>query len=191
MIQTLVRNWWLLALVGVLDAAMAVIYFVMQNTDQPITFHAWRGAVVMLGQLALAVGVCTIAAGLWRSASGKCWPLVVNGLTLGVLGLVTEMGVAGFRISFRTIALLVVLMAVSSGVLEWIADGWILRLAAIASVGFALVFMALGFRWIQIEPGSHVDLLWLGAYFGFSAACMLGLALRLHRLLLPGCEDRL
>jgi hypothetical protein len=187
MIQTLSRNWWLLALVGVLDAAMAAIYFVMQNTDQPITFQAWRGAVVVLGQLALAIGVCTIAAGLWRSAMGKCWLLVVNGLGLGALGLVTEMGVAGFRISFRTIALLIVLMAISSGILEWItgraiAGGWILRIGGAASVGFALAFLALGFRWIAVEPGSHSDLLWLGAYFGFSAICMLGLALRLQRL---------
>jgi hypothetical protein len=48
------------------------------------------------------------------------------------------------------------------------------------SFGFALAFLALGFRWIAIEPGSHADLLWLGSYFGFGAICMLGLALRLH-----------
>jgi hypothetical protein len=43
-----------------------------------------------------------------------------------------------------------------------------------------LAFFALGFRWIKLGPGSHADLLWLGSYFGFSAICMLWLALRLH-----------
>jgi hypothetical protein len=46
------------------------------------------------------------------------------------------------------------------------------------SLGFALAFVALGFGAIKIEPGSHTELLWLGAYFAFSAVCMLGFALR-------------
>jgi hypothetical protein len=36
--------------------------------------------------------------------------------------------------------------------------------------------LALGLRWIRVEPGSRSDLLWLGSYFGFSAICMLALA---------------
>jgi hypothetical protein len=55
----------------------------------------------------------------------------------------------------------------------------LLDLAGVSSFGFALVFLLLG-RWIKLGPGSHTDLLWLGLYFGFSAVCMLGLALRLH-----------
>jgi hypothetical protein len=42
-----------------------------------------------------------------------------------------------------------------------------------------LAFLALGFGRIKIEPGSH-RLLWLGSYFGFTAVCMLALALYLH-----------
>ena len=55
-------------------------------------------------------------------------------------------------------------------------------LAGVASVGFAVAFLALGLRWITVEPGSRSDLLWLGSYFGFSAICMLGLGLRLNSL---------
>jgi uncharacterized membrane protein HdeD (DUF308 family) len=190
LIQTLSKNWWLLALCGVLDAIISVIYLIMQDTDGPLTFHAWNGTIVFLGKLALAAGACTIAAGIWRSTKGKCWLLVLNGLALSALGLIC-IYLVRFRISFRTVALLIILMALSIGIFELItartlrrqrhvADGWFLGLAGVVSVGFALAFFALGFRWIKIEPGSHSDLLWLGSYFGFSAICMLGLALRLH-----------
>jgi uncharacterized membrane protein HdeD (DUF308 family) len=40
LIQTLAKNWWLLALCGVLDAIISVIYLIMQDTDGPLTFHA-------------------------------------------------------------------------------------------------------------------------------------------------------
>jgi uncharacterized membrane protein HdeD (DUF308 family) len=192
MIQTLTKNWRLLALCGVLEAIISAIYFIMQDADGPLTFQARNGAVLFLGQLALAAGACTIAAGLWRSTKGKCWLLVLNGLALGALGLIFYK-LTHYRISFLTVALLIVLMAMSMGIHELVtartlrrrrhfADGWFLALAGVASVGFALAFFALGFRWMKIEPGSHSDLLWLGSYFGFSAICMLGLALRLHSL---------
>jgi uncharacterized membrane protein HdeD (DUF308 family) len=185
LIQTLINNRWLLALCGVLDAIMSIIYFNHAGHG----FHGMKD-IVFLGKLALAAGACTIAAGVWRSAKRKCWLLVLNGLALVALGLIFN-GVFGFRISFRTVALLIILMATSIGIFELVtarilrrqrhvADGWFLGLAGVASVGFALAFLALGFRWIKIEPGSLSDLLWLGSYFGFSAICMLGLALRLH-----------
>jgi uncharacterized membrane protein HdeD (DUF308 family) len=192
LIQTLSKNWLLLALCGVLDAIISVTYLIMQDTHGPLTFHSWNGTIGLLGKLALAAGACTIAAGILRSRKGKCWLLVLNGLALGALGLI-QYGFARFRISFLTVALLVILMTMSIGILElvigrtlWrqrhVADGWFLALAAVASFGFAVAFFVLGFGWIKIEPGSHPDLLWLGFYFGFSAICVLGLALRLHGL---------
>lgn len=185
MIQTLVKNWWLLALCGVLDAIISVVCFNHARNG----FHVLRD-ITSLGKVALVAGACSIAVGIWRSATGKCWLLVLNGLALAALGLLFN-GIAGFRISFRTIALLIILMAMSVAILELliartlrrqrrIADGWFLDLAAVASVGFALAFLALGFRWIKPLPGSLSTLLWLGAYFAFSAICMLALALRLH-----------
>jgi uncharacterized membrane protein len=169
--QTLTKNWWLLALCGVLDAMLFVIYFVMQDQDGPVTFHALKGTIALLGKLTLAAGVCTIAA-----ARGKCWPLVLNGLALIALGVIYTY-LTGFRISLRTISLLIIVMAMSLAILEWRLRH---ALAGVASVGFALVFSALGFHWIKLELGSHLDLLWLGAYFGFSAICMLVLAFRLQ-----------
>jgi hypothetical protein len=93
------------------------------------------------------------------------------------------------RIRFLTVAVLIIVMALSIGALELLTAqklrrehryqyGWIAGLAGVGSVGFAVVFLALGLKWIAIEPGSHLDILWLGAYFGFNALGMLGLALR-------------
>ena len=190
MIQTLIKNWWLLALCGALDTALSVLYSIMQDSDGSLTFrkYALKGTIVLIGRLALVAAVCTIAAGLWRSAKGKCWLLVLNGLALGALGLIFN-GVFGFRISFLTIALLVVVMAISMGVLELVtarmlrrqrhvADEWFLGLTGAVSVGFALAFLVFGFQWIRL--GGESSILWVGSYFGFSAICMLVLGLRLH-----------
>jgi uncharacterized membrane protein HdeD (DUF308 family) len=187
LIHTLIKNWWLLAVGGVLDAIISVIYFNHAGHG-----FVLKGTIVFLGKLTLAAGACTIAAGIWRSRNGKCWLLALNGLALGVLGLIFN-GIFGFRISFLTVALLLVVTAMSIGVFELViartlqrlrhvADEWFLGFAGAASVGFALAFFALGFRLIKIESRSHSDLLWLGSYFGFSAICMLWLALRLHIL---------
>lgn len=185
MIQTLTRNWWLLALCGVFDAMTSVVYLSKLNEG----FRS-LSAIVLLGLFALAAGASKIAAGSRGAAKERSWLLVLNGLAHGTLGLIFT-GVFGFKISLRTIALLVVVMALSAGVLavgsaqtllrrHRAADGWLLGLVGAVSFGYALAFFALGFRWIALGPDSHTDLFLLGSYFGFSAVCMLGLASRLH-----------
>lgn len=191
MIQTLSRNWWLLALCGVLDAVISILYFIIQKTNGPLLFHTWGGSIVLLGELMLAAGVCSIAAGTCRPRNGICWLLVINGAALGALGVICCFFARRYRIDLLTVALLIVLMAMSVGILELVAaralrrqrhaaDGWFLGLTGLVSVGFVLPFFALGFRWIKLRPGSHLDFLWLGLYFGVSAICMAGLGLRLH-----------
>lgn len=201
MIQTLIKNWWLLALCGVIYAMISVIYLIMQNADGPLTFHAWNRTVALLGKLTVAAGVCTIAAGVLRSSKGKSWLLVLSGLALSALGVIYY-GFVRFRISFLIVALLVIVAAMSIGILELVtvrtfrglrhvADKWVFGFTGVISVGFALGFLlwscGLALGWIKIEPGSHADLLWLGIYFGFTAICMLALGLRLHTF---DAEDR-
>jgi|SRR5579872_3409150 len=203
MIQTLIKNWWLLAVCGVLEAIYSAVNLFMQDPDGSLALRKYglKSTVVLLGELALAAGVCTIAAAMWRSKQGKSWLLALNGLALTALGLILN-GIFGFGISFRTIAVLVVVMATSIGIFEWViaralrrqhhvADEWFLGLAGAASIGFALTFLAFGFHWIELEPRPHADFLWFGSYFGFSAICMLGLALRLHGLALENPKHAL
>lgn len=185
MIQTLKKNRWLLALCGLLEAIISVIYLIRLDTG----FHAYS-TVVLVGRLTLAAGVCAVAAGLWGAAKGKSWLLALNGLALGAFGLIPVLWIG--PLGFRLFAFLLVVMAMSIGLLALgaarsvrghVTDQWFLGLAGAASLGFALVFIAFVFRWVKLEPGSPAQtLLWLGAYFGFSAICMLGLALRLNSL---------
>jgi uncharacterized membrane protein HdeD (DUF308 family) len=140
---------------------------------------------VILGWLTLAAGACMIAAGIWRR--GRSWLLALNGLACSALGAAFAFWTG--PLAFRTVALLIVVMAMSAGIYELAAARtsrrpleWLLGLAGTVSVGFALVFLAFVFRWIRLEPGPAQTLLWLGSYFGFSAICMLGLAPRVESM---------
>ena len=196
--QTLTKNWWLLALTGVLCAILSVIYLVIYDTTPNV--YGDRGVQMLVNRFALAVlvnrftlaaGACTIAASIWRSAKGISWLLLANGLVLSVYGLMPLFWRG--PLSVRFFQLLVVMMAMTFGILALtiartlrgrVADEWFFGLAGAASVGFALAFLALVNNWIQLEHRLYHPsiFLWFFFYFGFSAICMLGLALRLHKL---------
>jgi uncharacterized membrane protein HdeD (DUF308 family) len=191
MIQTLIQNWWLLALCGVLDAMYAVMNLLMFDPEGSLTLRRWMGpgTVRNLGEIALAAGACTIAAGIWSSGKGKSWLLALNGFALGVFGLICLSPIPRGRVSFLPFALLFVVMAASIGVFalatartlrRHVADRWCLDVAGTAAIGFALGFLVLGFRWMRLEPTEF--LLWMSSWFAFSALSMMGVALRLNSL---------
>ena len=194
MTQSLVKSWWLLALCGVLDALFAVQIVLMGSRDgSPIlrTFIHSRDAISQLGLLALAAGVCTIAASLWSSRKENSWLLVLNGVACSSLGILVTLG-ADRSITFRTIALVIVIMAMSIGLYElatartlrgYLVGEWFLGAAGVVSIGFAVVFLAFVLRWIKLDPSPSAQTFhWLGSYFGFTAICMVGLALCLNGL---------
>ncbi len=200
MIQTLTRNWWLLALCGVLEAPISVIYLSMYNAGPEATpLAGWHDMAVLSSRLALAAGVCSIAAGIWRPAKGTfslqvlllVVLLVLNGLALDAFG-----GIGLFwrgPLGFRVFALLIAAMAMTIGILELaiaralrrlrhVLDELLFGLAGGASVGVALAFLALVNGWIPLERRAFhpAVFLWVCLYFAFSAICMLGMGLRLH-----------
>jgi uncharacterized membrane protein HdeD (DUF308 family) len=118
MIQTLIKNWWLLALCGVLDAIYSVMNFFMQRPDGSLTLRTFvnnRGTLVYMGMLALAAGACIIAAGIWSSRKGKSWLLVLNGLACSTLGLIFTFWTG--PLAFRTVALRAAIHRVAGSVL--------------------------------------------------------------------------
>jgi uncharacterized membrane protein HdeD (DUF308 family) len=195
--QALIRTSWLLALCGVLYAIFSfVILFWLSPNGSPVLrpFVTPRDMVPLLGIVSLAAGASTIAAAIWNSSRGKSWFLLLNGVACIALGLLISLG-ATRPVAFRTIALLVALMAASFAVHELAmaralrghpASEWLLAGAGVVSVGFAGVFFGFGVGWIRLEPSpSGETFYWLGAYFAFSALCMLGLALRRLRPPVP------
>ncbi len=179
MIETLTKNWWLLALCGLLNAILSAIYL---DHYAKAGFHSWS-AVMLAGGLLLAAGVITIAAGISRTSRGHSWLLMLNGVAAAALGLMLT-GAFGSKISLRSIALLMMVAALSIGSLELTAARLVqrpfLRIAGAISFVFAAAFFYYVFRWTTPQPGSLTDLLWFGCYFAFSAICMLVLALRFH-----------
>jgi hypothetical protein len=191
--ETLTKSWWLLALCGVLDAALAALNLFMFAWDGSPAWRTFaiRGAALLMSRIALAAGLCTIAAGIWSFGKGRSWLLVLNGLAFSAYGLIPRLWRG--PLSFLLFARLLIVMAISIGIFEMltarnlgrqrhVTDGWFLGLAGVASFGFALAFLALTLNWIQLESRPlHASLfLWLVSYFGFSAICMAGLALHLQ-----------
>jgi uncharacterized membrane protein HdeD (DUF308 family) len=184
MIKTLIKNWWLLALRGVLAALFSLMAFLMVSSAATFTLRefATKGMTVFLGLLALAAGVCTIVAGVWSLRAGKSWLLAVDGLCVSAAGVVL---VWSDRIVFSAVAFALVALAIMIGIVELgaarslrrhVSDEWFLVYAGSASLAF-------GFAFLVIRPGGAGSILiWLGLYAGFSAVCMLGLALRLRSL---------
>jgi uncharacterized membrane protein HdeD (DUF308 family) len=190
MIRSSIRNSWLLALCGVLYAMFSFIMLFWLSPDGSQILRSFvtpRGMAPLLGIVALAAGACTIAASIWSSRKSISWFLALNGLACIVLGLSINVG-ATRPVAFRTIALLVAVMAASFGVHELATartlrghrlSEWLLAGAGVVSVGFAGVFLGFAMGWIRLDPSpSGQTFYWLGSYFAFTAVCLLGLALR-------------
>jgi hypothetical protein len=187
-------TWWLLALCGVLHAIFSGMILFMQDPEGSVTLRTgvYGNTPAHLGVLAVGAGLITIAAGIWSFRDRKAWPVglvVLNGLGCSTLGLNLYAPEIVFGFGFQPIALLIVLMALSIGIFELVsartllrhaAEEWILGAAGVSSLGFACAYLAFAYGWIQLEPRPLADFLWLGSYFGFSAICMLWLALQLH-----------
>ncbi len=192
MIQTLMKNWWLLALGGLLDAVYSLMQFLMRNpggSSFTLRSFAPRPTVVDMSLFALAAGLCIAAAGLWTSSKHRSWLLVVNGLALSLFAVLSLLLFRG-RHSFLPFALLLAVTAASLGILalttartlhRHAADESIFALAGSVSIAFAAMFLVLGFRWIRLEgPGTYF--IFMGSYFAFCALSLLALALRLNVL---------
>jgi uncharacterized membrane protein HdeD (DUF308 family) len=164
-----------------------------------VTVNGFRGkeAVVLIGGLTLAAGACTVAAAFWNSLRRPSWALAVSGLFCGALGWM----IAFWKgpVAFRTIAVLIAGMAIGLGLHEFQSlrvsqrqafEAWLSGAAAVVSLGFAVVFLGFVLRWIPLEPSpSAQTFLWLGAFFGFSAICMVKMALRPGWPALPASQQ--
>jgi hypothetical protein len=186
--QNLSKRWPLLVLCSLFYATFSFMILFIWSPDGLLTLRAFahsRSSIEQLGLVALAAGVFTLAAGISNVREANSWLLVLNGLACCALGIMVALG-ATRPITFRSIALAIVVMAVSIGLYEWVSaqtlrvhqvDEGLLAAAGIVSVGFAGVFLGFVFGWIRPDPGPSAQTFhWLGSYFGFGAICMLGLA---------------
>jgi uncharacterized membrane protein HdeD (DUF308 family) len=186
--QKPIKRWLLLVLSSLFYATFSFMILFIWSPDGLQMLRAFahsRSSIEQLGLVALAAGVCTIATGIWNAREANSWLLVLNGLACSALGTMVALG-ASRPITFRSIALVIVVMAVSIGLYELVAaktlrghrvDEWLLTAAGVVSVGFAGVFLGFVFGWIRLDPSPSAQTFhWLGSYFGFSSICMLVIA---------------
>src|SRR5579871_6732389 len=121
MIETLIRNWWLLFLRGALACILAVMTFLILPSVDTFTLRpfALRGIVVLLGILTVAAGLCTLAAGVWRAGSGKSWWLGLEGTIVASAGAVM---IESNLLTVRFLVCAIVVLAAGIGTLELAAS---------------------------------------------------------------------
>jgi uncharacterized membrane protein HdeD (DUF308 family) len=176
MIADLARNWWLLALRGVLGILFGIAAFV------------WPGAtlaalILVFGAYAFVDGIFAVVAGIGMRTQLSLWWLV---LLEGAAGIV--LGVLTFRSPDTTALVLLTLIAVWSiltGVFEiatavrlrkMIANEWLLILSGVVSIIFGALLL--------VFPGAGaLSIVWLlGSYALVFGILTLLLSLRLRHM---------
>ena len=193
MSHNLIKRCSLLVLCSLFYATFSFMILFIWSPDGFPTLHTfahYRSSIEQLGLVALAAGVCAVATGIWNAREANSWLLVLNGLACSAFGTLVVLG-ASRPITFRPIAIAIVVMAVSIGLYELVVartlpshrfDEWLLTAAGVISISFAGVFLGFVFGWIRLDPSPSAQTFhWLGSYFGFSSICMLVLALGYFR----------
>jgi len=178
MLHTLAKNWWALALRGLVALLFGLLTFFLPGVTL-VTL------VLFFGAFALADGFFNVVA-FFRVASHQ-WALLIEGVIGVIAGILTFAWPA-----ITAIALLYVIAfwAVFTGIFEIVAG---IRLRKVISNEWLLLVMGavslLFGVFILIAPGlgALAIILWIGAYAMVSGLFLLALAFRLrsHRTLMP------
>jgi uncharacterized membrane protein HdeD (DUF308 family) len=179
MLHMLARNWWALALRGILAILFGLFTFLIPGITL-ITL------VFVFGAYALVDGVFNIIAS-FRVAAHH-WALLIEGI-IGVLaGIVTFIWPG---ITAMVLLYVIAFWAIFTGILEivggirlrkFITNEWMLILMGIASLAFGILIL------FAPAAGAVAIVIWIGAYalvFGI-LTLILAFRLRAHRHHLPG-----
>ena len=174
MATVLARNWWALAVRGVLAVLFGLIAFIMPG----VTLAA---IVLLFGAYAIVDGVFSIVAGV-RAAERheRWWPLMLEGIVDLVAGVIAFVWPAATALA---LLFLVAFWAIVTGVLEIVAairlrkdmkGEWLLILNGILSLLFGGVLLALP------AAGLLVIVWWIGAYAIVFGIVLIALAFKLR-----------
>jgi uncharacterized membrane protein HdeD (DUF308 family) len=174
MTTVLARNWWALALRGVLAVLFGLIAFLMPG----ITLAA---IVLLFGAYAVVDGIFAIIAAV-RAAERheRWWSLALQGVVDILAGIIAFVWPAATALA---LLFLVAFWAIVTGVLEIVAavrlrreiqGEWLLILSGILSVAFGGVLLALP------AAGILVIVWWIGAYAIVAGVVMIALAFKLR-----------
>jgi uncharacterized membrane protein HdeD (DUF308 family) len=173
-IDTLSRNWWLIALRGLAGILFGIITFVAPSITLAVL-------VLLFGAYAFADGVLAIVSAVRRRGTTDRWGMLLLEGIVGVAAGVVTLFWPG--ITALTLLYVIAFWALLTGVLEIaaalrlrkvIVGEWLLALGGIASILFGLA--------IALFPaaGALAVVLWIGAYMLVSGALLVGLGFRLR-----------
>jgi uncharacterized membrane protein HdeD (DUF308 family) len=176
LVAALARNWWMLALRGVL----AILFGVL----------AWLQPAITLKVLILTFGVYALADGVigaWSAVSGRntekyWWAMLLWALVSVVAGILAFTAPA---LTAAALLLYIGFWAIAAGVMQIVTGirlrkeiqgEWLMMLGGLASVLFGIVVLA--------RPGvGALAMLWvIGFYAVFFGAVLFALALKLRRV---------
>jgi uncharacterized membrane protein HdeD (DUF308 family) len=171
MLHTLARNWWALALRGLVALMFGLLTFFLPGMTL-VTL------ILLFGAYALADGIFNIIA-FFRVASHH-WALLIEGLIGIIAGILTFVWPA---ITALALLYVIAFWAIFTGIFEIIAgirlrkvitNEWLLLLMGILSLLFGL--------FVLIAPGvgALAIVLWIGAYALAFGIFLLALAFRLR-----------
>jgi uncharacterized membrane protein HdeD (DUF308 family) len=174
-VDTLVRNWWVLLIRGILGVGFGLITFFAPGVSL-------AALVLLFAAYALTDGIFAIVSAVRRrDAAGAPWWLF---LLEGVAGITA--GAMTFSWPGLTAVVLLYLIAawaLVTGAFEIAAairlrrtidDGWLLVLSGIASVALGVLLV------VFPGPGALALVLWIGAAALLSGMMMIALSLRLR-----------
>jgi uncharacterized membrane protein HdeD (DUF308 family) len=176
MLTQLTRNWWAVALRGVVGILFGVIALVWPGLTLEIL-------VLFFGAYALVDGVFAIIAAFTnRAGHDRWWVLLLEGLVGIAVGIITFL-----RPGLVTLVLLYVIAfwAIVTGVLEIVSairlrteiqGEWMLALGGIASLVLGVLLL------LFPAPGALTVAWLIGVYAIIFGAMLLGLGLRLRKL---------
>ena len=173
MTMDLARNWWMVALRGVLGILFGLIALVWPGITLLVL-------VALFGAYALVDGIFAVVAAFRAGRSRFRWWLVLEGIAGISAGIAT---VFWPQITALVLLVLVAAWAIVTGVLEIVAairlrkvitGEWVLALTGVLSVGFGVLLL------LFPGPGA-LSLVWLiGAYALAFGILLLVLAFRLR-----------
>ncbi len=175
MLSVLTRNWWALALRGVVAIVFAIIAFALPG----LTLEVF---VLVFAVYAIVDGVFAIIAGM-RAAEHheRSWPFFLEGLLDVAAGVIIVLWPG---LSLLALVIFVGVWAVMTGIALLIAafglrrlhGEWLLIVNGIASLLLGIFFL--------ISPIAGVLVLawWIGAYALLFGVLLIALSLRLRRL---------
>ena len=173
-VDTFIRNWWLVALRGV----VALIFGVLTLFRPGVTLAV---LILMFGAYAVANGVFTMVTAIAKRRGEPRWvSLLISGALSIALGVLTFLmpSVTGFVLLY-IIAAWAIVVGVSEIVtalkLRKVVTGeWLLVAAGVVSVLFGLLLV------VSPGTGALAVTLWIGTYAVIVGILLVGLAFRLR-----------